>query len=425
MGKIKNKDKNKLWNKNFFLLWQGQLVSVLGDVIYTMALDFWILDVTGSTALMGLLSACTMIPRIVLGPFAGVWVDKWDRKKIIVLTDLIRGIFVTFVGIAALGGFIKVWMVFVVGIIGGLNSAFFGPAISSSRPDIVPEEKLMKANSVTSLAESGMNMLGSAIGGVLYAAIGAPYMFLFNGISYLFSAFTEVFIKIPKVKREDEEITFVEDFKIGFKFLWNFKALRNTCITSALINFFFNAAAILMVAYFKEMEFLGVERYGVAMTILALGMMAGSVTLSVVNIKRQNKFKTFKGSLLIFCIGMLFMPLVQNYGVLLVILFISFFMNAVLNTIFSTTMMQVIPSDIRGKVISIVSTLNMGLTPLGTLLGGFLGEFIPVKIVLIGLFVCSFAVGMAMINVKGASTLIEYDSEESTLNSLIQETNAC
>ena len=88
-------------------------------------------------------------------------------------------------------------------------------------------------------------------------------------------------------------------------------------------------------------------------------------------------------------------------------------------------MMQVIPSDIRGKVISIVSTLNMGLTPLGTLLGGFLGEFIPVKIVLMGLFVCSFVVGIAMINVKGASTLIEYDSEESTLNSLIEETNAC
>ena len=90
----------KLWNKNFFLLWQGQLVSVLGDVLYIMALDFWILEMTGSKSLMGLLSAVTMMPRLILGPFAGVFIDKWDRKKVIVLTDLIRGIVVTFVGIA-------------------------------------------------------------------------------------------------------------------------------------------------------------------------------------------------------------------------------------------------------------------------------------------------------------------------------------
>ena len=67
---------SKLWNKNFFLLWQGQLVSVLGDVLYIMALDFWILEMTGSKSLMGLLSAVTMMPRLILGPFAGVFIDK-------------------------------------------------------------------------------------------------------------------------------------------------------------------------------------------------------------------------------------------------------------------------------------------------------------------------------------------------------------
>ncbi|MFR9070508.1 MAG: MFS transporter, partial [Paraclostridium sp.] len=213
---------NKLWNKNFFLLWQGQLVSVLGDVLYIMALDFWILEMTGSKSLMGLLSAITMMPRIILGPFAGVFIDKWDRKKVIVLTDLIRGIVVTFVGIAGVIGFIQVWMVFVVGIINGLCSAFFNPAINSSKPDIVPEDKLIKANSVTSLAQAGIDLIGYAAGGVLYVLIGAPYMFLFNGLSYLFSAFTEMFITIPKLKREEKEITFKEDFKIGLNFIKDF-----------------------------------------------------------------------------------------------------------------------------------------------------------------------------------------------------------
>lgn len=81
-----------------------------------MALNFWMLEITGSTALMGMLSAVTMLPKIILGPFAGVFVDRWDRKKLIVLTDLIRGVIVTFVGIAGVMGFIQVWMVFIVGI---------------------------------------------------------------------------------------------------------------------------------------------------------------------------------------------------------------------------------------------------------------------------------------------------------------------
>ncbi|MFR4767154.1 MAG: MFS transporter [Paraclostridium sordellii] len=208
METLKNLE-TKLWNKNFFLLWQGQMVSVLGDVFYLMALNFWMLEITGSTALMGMLSAVTMLPKIILGPFAGVFVDRWDRKKLIVLTDLIRGVIVTFVGIAGVMGFIQVWMVFIVGIISGICAAFFNPAINSSRPDIVPEDKLLKANSVTSLAQSGMDMIGNAVGGVLYVLIGAPYMFLLNGISYLFSAFTEIFITIPKVKREEKEITFI------------------------------------------------------------------------------------------------------------------------------------------------------------------------------------------------------------------------
>lgn len=74
---------NKLWNKNFTLLWQGQLVSCLGDAFYSIALGFWVLDKTGSSAIMGILMAAVSIPRVIIGPFAGVIVDRFDRKKLI------------------------------------------------------------------------------------------------------------------------------------------------------------------------------------------------------------------------------------------------------------------------------------------------------------------------------------------------------
>ena len=105
-----NDKKSKLWNLNFFLLWQGQLVSMFGDSVYSIALGFWILQVTGSTAIMGVLMGASVLPRIFLSPIGGTFVDRHNRKKIIIVTDLIRGVVITFVGIAALLGFIEVWI---------------------------------------------------------------------------------------------------------------------------------------------------------------------------------------------------------------------------------------------------------------------------------------------------------------------------
>ncbi len=413
-------NKSKLWNKNFFLLWQGQLVSMLGDAIYIMALNFWVLDMTGSTAMMGLLSALTMLPRVLVGPFAGVFVDRLDRKKIIVFTDFIRGIFVTFIGIAAIGGFIQVWMVFVVGIIDGLCAAFFDPAASSVKPDIVPEDKLMNANSVTSLAQSGMNMLGSAVGGILYIAIGAPYMFLFNGISYIFSGITELFISVPKVKRKNIEITFFEDFKDGLMFLKDFRILRNSLICASLMNFFANSAFILMVPYFKEMPFLGIEKYGFAMTMFSLGTLVGSVILSITTIKKEYKFKLFIissiGNLTLF-LGFM---ITNNYYLMLLFIFLALVCNVFLNTMISTSMMSVLPGEMRGKILAINSTISLGLIPIGQCLGGVLGEFLPIRIVMISLLSCGFISGIFFIKVRHLNKFIEYDSSVDSLEKLIK-----
>lgn len=385
-----------------------------------MALNFWMLEITGSTALMGMLSAVTMLPKIILGPFAGVFVDRWDRKKLIVLTDLIRGVIVTFVGIAGVMGFIQVWMVFIVGIISGICAAFFNPAINSSRPDIVPEDKLLKANSVTSLAQSGMDMIGNAVGGVLYVLIGAPYMFLLNGISYLFSAFTEIFITIPKVKREEKEITFIEDFKLGIKFLNDFKVYKKMFICSSIINFFGNAGMILLIPYFKETEFLGAKKYGFAMMVLAMGMVFGSILLSIKGIKRENKFKVFNISL-VSCTTLLLVAIItNNYIILLLCWLFGFFFNVIFNTIFSTAAMSTIPSDIRGKVMAITSAISMGLVPIGQLLAGVLGDLMPIRLVLFIMFLCCFIIGFLYIRIKNLKRFIEYDSEYYNLEELMK-----
>ena len=414
----------KLWTKNFFLLWQGQMVSCLGDVLYLIALDFWVLDVTGSTALMGALSALTMLPRIILGPFAGVFVDKWKRKNVIIFTDLIRGIVITLVGILALMGYIQVWMVFVIGILSGICQAFFGPAVSALRPEIVDESRIIKANSVTSIADSGMNILGSVVGGVLYVAIGAPYMFFANGISFLFSAFTEIFIREPqRVRKEKEELTYKEDLKGGFKFIWRFKTLRNLMLTASILNLLASSAFILILPYFKSMEFLGPERYGVFSAVMSVGMLAGSFLLSVVNIKKDYKYGIFAFST-IFCMATLpILFLLKNFTLMLIIAFFTLSANVIFNTLFQSTLAVVVPSDMRGKVFALLGTISGGMQPIGAFVGGVLGQVLPIQVAIVSILAVDLLLGIIMVLPKGVKKLIEYDSSDGTVDELINITN--
>lgn len=257
--------KNKLWNINFALLWQGQLVSSFGDSVYDIALGFWILAKTGSTALMGLLMAAIAIPRVILSPIAGTYVDRHNRRRILIMSDIVRGIVITFVGIAALMGFIEIWMVLVSGIILGVCGSFFNPAVQSSIPDIVPKDKLVKANSSFSLIGTATNIIGNTAGGFLYQFLGAPLMFLINGLSYIFSACTEVFIKIPNIKRNAKDLNFWDDLKSGFNFVKNFTGLKYLYVTIAFLNFFAVMGITLLLPFFNTKKYLGPERYGIAM----------------------------------------------------------------------------------------------------------------------------------------------------------------
>ena len=165
-----------------------------------MALRFWILTKTGSVTLMGVIMAVSIIPKIFISPFAGTFIDRHDRRKILIITDTFSGITILFIGVMAVTGFIQIWMVLVAGIITGICGYFFNPTFNSSIPDIVPEDKLLKANSIFSSVSSANDMAGYALGGFLVQIVGAPLLFIFNGVSFLFSATVEWFIKIPKIQ---------------------------------------------------------------------------------------------------------------------------------------------------------------------------------------------------------------------------------
>ena len=411
--------KEKLWTWNFFLLWQGQLVSAFGDIAYSIALGFWIFDKTGSTALMGTLMAVSMLPRIIISPFAGVWVDRLDRKKIIVWMDLIRGFIVVLVGIAAFTNHIEIWMVFAAGIILGICAAFFNPSVSSVIPDIVPVSKVMQANSAFGMIQSGTSILGNPIGGIVFQFLGAPVMFLFNGISYIFSAATETFIKVPKIQKEVEQLHFFEDMMQGFKYMWKFKGLRNTIMIAAFLNFFGNSGMVLMMPFFHMTEGLGPGKYGFAVAVLAGGSFAGMLLTSSINIKPKYRYIIFILTGLTSSLCYTAFPLSSSLLLIAALLLIAGLLNAILNVLFMTTIQLAVPQAMRGKVFSMMNALLMGLMPIGMALGGIMAEFILAKYVMAICSAITFCFFIPFIFMPSFKRFINYNPEEQTLEEIM------
>ena len=374
--------KSKLWNLNFILLWQGQLVSNFGDSIYDIALGFWILAKTGSTGLMGILMATAVIPRVFLSPIAGTYVDRHNRKNIIILTDVIRGIAISFIGIAAIMDFIQIWMVLLGGIVLGICGSFFDPAVQAAIPDIVPKDKLVKGNSAFSLSSTGMDIIGKTAGGFLFSTIGAPMMFLINGLSYLFSAGTELFIKIPNMKRDIKNINFLEDLKSGFHYVKGYAGLIYLYVTIAFLNFFATMGITLLLPLFNQRPDLGAERYGVSMAFSTGGLFLGFLLLSVMDLNKIKKSWAFTAGGVISGLSMAVLPHVYSYSLIIALLVINGFFVAVINSILQSSMQAAISEEMRGKVFGFRRMLASSLTPMAMAVGGILAEYISISIII-------------------------------------------
>lgn len=402
----------RVWNRNFLLLWQGALISVFGDMLYEIALGFWILAQTGSTGMMGTLMAVSMLPRVILSPFAGVLADRQDRKVIIVLMDLARGAAVVSVGAVAFLGVLEVWMVFAAGVFLGICAAFFNPAVGSVFPDLVPKKGLTKANSAIAVINSGSQIAGNSLGGILYVALGAPLMFLLNGISYLFSGVSEIFIKVPPHTPQEEKLTFFQDMREGYRYVWNNRGVRTLLIVGSVLNFFASIGMVLILPLFQQNPDLGPARYGVFMAVLAVGSLGGMILISVKTIDPKRRFALFVGCLLYFTFLFALVPLIAYYPVMLLIAFAAGIGNSIVNILLQTVIQLTVPKEMRGKVFSLLSMLLTGLMPIAMALGGWAGEILPLKFVIAGSMVLCGIPGLFLLPSSSFREFITYDPDE-------------
>lgn len=418
-SRTSTEQKERVWTRSFLILWQGQLVSMMGDVIYAIALGFWVLSVTGSTVLMGALMASSTLPGLLAAPFAGVFVDRSNRKSIMIVNDMIRGISVIFIGIAGFTGHLQVWMVFAAGIVLSFCGAFFNPSVYSIIPDIVPKSKILNANSVFSMVALGSNTVGNSAGGFLYQLLGAPLMFLLNGISYIFSGISIIFMKIPQIHKEKQQQNFFKDFKDGIQFIWNFKGLRYMVLMGAIISFFFGIVLVLLLPLFQKTASLGPAKYGIFMALFTLGMLLGMSLTSVFSVPPSKRIYIFIVSLFVTEIIFALIPAFEIFGLMLVLILLGGFTNSFVNVFITSSMQLTIPADMRGKVFGLFGTINKGLTPIAMAIGGVLGQFLPISAVISVCCIISLLSSIPFVFLPSFKRFVNFDPKVETLQDIM------
>ncbi len=391
--KMEMKQPGRLFNRNFFLLWQGQFVSQIGSQAYAIAMMLWVKHETGSASLMGLLMMVSMIPFVILGPFAGTFADHFSRRKIIIFSDVLSGMPVLVLAFLMFyrpnDSELLIVCLFLVNVALGIIRSFFGPAISAAIPDIVPRAKVAAANSLNQSSAQISQFIGQGIGGYLFIMIGAPLLFVIDGVTYLFSAFSESFIRIPQKIPEKKEMwkdkfrKFKSDTMEGFRYVWGHLGIRALFFAAAFINFFAIPIVILLPFYVEDHLRATPDWYGYILAAFGLGTLIGYGIAGGAKISSHIRSKAIISALVLmsFCL-----PILSILGEPVLALFLMMIVG-VLSGFFNIniyTLLQItIPSEMRGRVFGLLITLTAGLTPISMGLSGIIADLVNQNIPLI------------------------------------------
>lgn len=380
--------RQKLFTKDFTLVVVGQVISLFGNATVRFALPLYLLNLTGSSALYGMVTACAFIPSILLSPVGGMIADRVNKRNIMVILDFTTAaVILAFSFLMGRGNLVLLASVTLM-ILYGIAGAY-QPSVQASIPTLASQENYMAANSVINTVSSFSSLIGPVFGGIFYSAYGLRPVLLVCAVCFFLSAVMEIFIRMPFQKQKGGGgilKTAKKDFVESLRFIRIEKPVIAKCtLTACGINLFLSAMILVAVPYLIT-EVLAFEAawanrlYGFAEGVMAAGGLAGGICAGVFagRLSARKAGGMITGcALAVFPMGivlLLFSSAIIDYIVITVCCFIIM----ELSTIFTVQMMSVIqretPRHLIGKVISVILTVAMCAQPLGSAFYGILFE---------------------------------------------------
>jgi CRP-like cAMP-binding protein len=361
-------------NRRFTLLWIAQLVSTAGSALTSLAAGILVFRVTNSTLSVGLMLMATAAPSLLVGLIAGVFVDRWDRKAIMVASDLARGVVVFVVPLLVLPVYLNFgigWLYALVALSSGI-SQFFDPANESVLPEIASDEELAAANSLMSISSFGSTAIGFAASGLIAATMPIQWAFWLDAASFAFSAVCITLVRIGHVPpEEDTSVEIVwNNLKAGASYLFSTPILRSLFLVSAPVYLSFGLWNTLLLPFAIRALHATTFEYGLQEGLTSVGYVIGSLIMaSVADRWREGQWLAI-GFFLMGVVGIGY-GLVSNIWLAIVLVMLSGFFDAPAGIGRRLVIQRNTPRDFRGRVNSaffvsrdVVFLMGMGLAGL-------------------------------------------------------------
>jgi MFS family permease len=408
-----------LRNRNFALLWAGQTVSALGDWILLAALPVWVYQITGSGTALGAMVFFETLPLLVVGPVAGVFVDRWDLRRVMLATDILRGLTVLLLLLARTPQ--TIFLVFGVGFVESSLSSLFRPAREAALPGIVIEEQLLSANSLFQSAIFLMRLLGPAIGGALVGTAGAGPAFVLDALTFFVSALAITAMRLPPMKRSGGDGSpstgpfdglrtplrtgvagVYRELAAGLRVIRDNRVLSSVLVVWCLLMFSAGAIVALLVVFVEEALHAPGSYYGYLLSLQGLGMLVGAVATGSLG-DRYRPTNLFKVGLLIF--GPLFLaaanaPNVAWAGGLVFLMGITMSGIAIAD---QTIFQQQAPETYRGRILSGNDAATALATLVGVALAGVVADQVGIRLIFDGAAMLSILAALvAVVLLRGS-----------------------
>jgi len=384
MNQVKQQPSN--WKVPFFTIWVGQAFSLIGSGLVQFALVWWLTTTTGSATVLATAALVAILPGVVLGPFAGALVDRWNRRIVMMVAD-------GFIALATLGlavlyamGAMQVWHVYVIMFLRAIGGSFHWPAMQASTSLMVPEEHLSRVQGLNQTIQGALNIVAPPLGAVLLGVLPLNGIMLIDVMTAMLAMVPLLFVRIPQPTRNEAAqasgglALVLSDVREGFRYIWSWPGMMLLGAIAAVLNFLFNPAFSLMPILVTK------HFHGQALQLAwmesawSVGMVIGGLTLSVWGGFRRKMLTSLMG-LVFQGIGTLLIGLAPSsaFGLALGSMFATGFMNVLVNgPIFAMLQAKVAP-EMQGRVFTLVGSVAGIMSPLGMAIAGPVADALGVQ----------------------------------------------
>ncbi len=376
----------KNWAARFFTIWTGQAFSMFGSALVQFALIWWLTQQTGSATVLAFASLMAMLPQILLGPIAGAYVDRHNRRLIMIAADGIIALSTLVLVFLFAQGWIQTWHIYLVMAIRSAGGAFHWPAMSASTSLLVPKDQLTRVSGLNQTLQGLMGLVAPPVGALLISVFPTQGVLMIDVFTALLAILPLLFIPIPQPVHADEEESQTKpglwaDMRAGFSFMLAWPGILAIALLATIINFLLTPMSSLMPLLITKHFGLGALELGFVDTAWGVGILAGGLVLSAWGGFKRKIFTSLLGicglGVGVFIIGIApaNMYWLALAGMGLIGIMVSF-ANGPLHAILQSA----VPAEMQGRVMSLIHTFAMAMSPLSLIFAGPLADAYGVQV---------------------------------------------